>query len=239
MTRKKQYISQAKQEDFIVPLIKQQIESAFKTHCRKSTVSIKVLDCGCGEQPFRDLIESLGHNYYSFDVNQNTQNSVDFLGRLDSEKINECLVTQSPFDVILLTEVLEHVLNWPLAFKNLNSISRSSTLVFITAPHFYPLHEAPYDYWRPTPFAFEEFAKISGFQVRENLQLGNALDVLGTLLSSLEIKPCYPTLSSRITTRLFKLFYHLISRLVRSKYRYVLNLRSSCYLSNFVILERL
>ena len=84
-------------------------------------------------------------------------------------------------------------------------------------------------------FAFEEFARLSGFRVKENQRVGDVCDVLGTLFSSIQIKPSYPRTSSRIVTRLFKFFYHLILKLLRSKYRYEINLESSHYLLNFVI----
>jgi hypothetical protein len=43
----------------------------------------KVLDAGCGRQPFRKLLEEKGCSYYSMDVNQNAEESVQFVCAID------------------------------------------------------------------------------------------------------------------------------------------------------------
>jgi hypothetical protein len=45
----------------------------------------KVLDAGCGRQPFRRLLEEKGCVYSAMDVNQNPEGSVQFICAIDEE----------------------------------------------------------------------------------------------------------------------------------------------------------
>src|SRR5947209_20546412 len=58
----------------------------------------------------------------------------------------------------------------------------------MTSPHFYYLHEEPYDFFRPTTHAFAHFAARHGLRVMEMKQLGDAWDVAGTLLAGCRFK---------------------------------------------------
>jgi SAM-dependent methyltransferase len=54
-----------------------------------------------------------------------------------------------PFDVVIATELLEHVQDWRLVLNNLKSVLRRGGYVYITAPsHGFPFHAYPYDFWR-------------------------------------------------------------------------------------------
>ena len=55
------------------------------------------------------------------------------------------------FDVVISTEMLEHIPDWRAAVTNLKGVCRLGGLILITtrAPGF-PLHGAPHDYWRYT-----------------------------------------------------------------------------------------
>jgi hypothetical protein len=55
--------------------------------------------------------------------------------------------------------------------------------MLVTCPHFYPLHEVPYDFWRPTPYAIRHFAAKQGLEIESLEQAGSPTEVLGTLLS--------------------------------------------------------
>ncbi len=67
---------------------------------------------GCGQQPMRKLIEELGGIYTGVDFSQNSQNTVQVLA-----SITEVPLPDNSFDVILCTEVLEHVPDTYRAFQ--------------------------------------------------------------------------------------------------------------------------
>lgn len=177
-----EYVPRARREQFIVPLLARHIDVALKQWILG--VGGRVLDVGCGRQPFRGQLEAAGFEYAGMDAVQTPEGVVDFISPVDAELPADLLQTP-PFDAILCTEVLEHVAGWEQAFSNFNRLLKPGGRILITAPHFYCLHEEPYDFWRPTPYAIRHFATKYGFAVLELNQLGDGGDVLGTLCASL------------------------------------------------------
>jgi SAM-dependent methyltransferase len=168
-------------EEFIVPLLGPAIEHTLRTHCAPRAPTASAIDVGCGRQPFRPLLEQLGYEYSSIDTQQNKEQSVQFIGAIDEDLPAE-LRQKSPFQLILCTEVLEHVANWDRAFSNFAALLGPSGRLLITCPHVYPLHEVPYDFWRPTLFSLEHYARRAGFRTVLKQQLGDGWDVIGTTL---------------------------------------------------------
>lgn len=93
------------------------------------------------------------------------------------------------YSLLVCTEVLEHVLNWQQAFANANLLLRPGGAIVITTPFFYPLHEEPYDYWRPTHRALVKMCEMQDWQVRYLDRQNEPWDVLGTLLHSIGAAP--------------------------------------------------
>ena len=53
------------------------------------------------------------------------------------------------FDLVVSTEMLEHVLDWRTAITNLKGlVADGGHLLVTTRSHGFPYHEFPYDYWR-------------------------------------------------------------------------------------------
>jgi SAM-dependent methyltransferase len=144
------------------------------------------LDVGCGEQPFRSAVEQFGYQYVAMDVQQNSSGSVDVLAPIDSEIADRNLVGK--FDLILCTEVLEHVADWFTAFENFKTLLRPGGCVVITSPFLWPLHEEPYDFWRATPHAIRYLANRSGLDVLTAKKGGTPSQALSTALGVTAIK---------------------------------------------------
>jgi 2-polyprenyl-3-methyl-5-hydroxy-6-metoxy-1,4-benzoquinol methylase len=187
INQRAEYVASGYPEQFAVPLIKSNIEDAFQNHFQPTHPGARVLDAGCGRQPCRQWLESAGYTYTAIDAQQNLDGTVDVVLPIDHKDVLGALAPGS-FDLIFCTEVMEHVAEWDQAFHNFSQLLAPGGKLFITCPHFYNLHEVPYDFWRPTPYALEHFAAKHGLNTVYIRQSGDAWDVLGTLLGSFAIR---------------------------------------------------
>ena len=63
------------------------------------------------------------------------------------------------FDLVLCSEVLEHLKNPPQAISEFMRVLRPGGVLLITTRFAFPVHDAPGDYWRFTPYGLRELLK--------------------------------------------------------------------------------
>lgn len=130
-----------------------------------------LLDAGAGNFRFKDLLVGKGYTYESQDFDQVfDQNS---LGKhtyvCDIQKIP---VETGRFDVIVCTQVLEHLADPLGAFEELSRTLKPGGQLYLTTNFIFPIHGAPYDYFRYTNFGLEYLCKKSDFTITEIAQRG-------------------------------------------------------------------
>jgi SAM-dependent methyltransferase len=197
-----------------------------------------MLDVGCGRQPFRGLIESLGFTYQSCDVNQSPENTVDYVFAIDAP-VPPALTDAAPFELLFCTEVLEHVADWDAAFGHMSGLLAQGGLLIITAPHFYQLHEVPYDFWRPTLYAIEYFAKRHGLEIVHSEAAGDGWDVLGTVLANMTVGAKTMRIYDRIIARIARAAKSTLSALlVKRSIQKLLGVGGPLYISNIAVYRK-
>jgi SAM-dependent methyltransferase len=125
----------------------------------------KVLDSGCGSMPYRELILSNSKitSYTGLDIETG----------LNYEEIKPDVLwdgktmpfDDARFDVVLSTEVLEHVPDPGMYLAEVKRVLMPGGTFFFTVPFLMSLHEVPHDYYRYTPFALEMIFKKAGFKI--------------------------------------------------------------------------
>jgi SAM-dependent methyltransferase len=238
-TRRVDYTSiLGEQEFFATPLLRKSIAEAFRI-IGEPTPGATVLDIGAGECPLRAELDKAGYDYRSLDIGQNASGTIDFVSPIDV-LLPENLAGTSGFDLLILTEVLEHVPNWPITFRNLAGLLKPGGHCIVTTPFFYMLHEEPHDYWRPTDHALRHFAQSNGMEVIFSRRNGDGWDVLGTLLCSMSICRREKSFLGYLATipawclhRLLKVFFksRVLQKWVDFQMRY--------YLGNFFVLRKM
>jgi hypothetical protein len=236
LAEKRSYSATSGQEAFIVPLLREAIEGALEKHARRGG---RAIDVGCGGQPFRVAIESQGMAYHSMDAMPQAGVTTDFLCAIDGT-LPEALLGAAPFDVVLCTEVLEHVADWPAAWVNLERLVAVGGTMIVTCPFVFPLHEEPYDFFRPTVHALRHWAGRAGLEVVEITPLGDAWDVLGTLAGACSPRPrAGAGVGAWIAHRIARWHRKAIQRACRGGFvRRRVALESSVYLSNVAVLRK-
>ncbi|MBS1790798.1 MAG: class I SAM-dependent methyltransferase [Acidobacteria bacterium] len=207
--------------------------------CVRETKGIEaVLDVGCGEQPLRELIESLGATYLGMDVCQNAQANVEVIGAIDDPALIPEKLNGNAYALIVCTEVLEHVADWATGLANLRNLLKSGGRLILTVPFSFPLHMEPFDFYRVTPHGIRKLADQYGFEIEQQECLGNALDVLSTVLDDVSILPSNRNLTNRIKSRMTQVGKRRLVQLLQSKFfRAGLTANSNFYLNNAVVLR--
>ncbi len=86
---------------------------------------------------------------------------------------------ESSFDVVLSTEMLEHVRDWRRVITGLKNVLRpGGRMVITTRSQGYPFHAAPHDYWR---FEVEDMRRI--FSDFENVVVAADVQEPGVFVS--------------------------------------------------------
>jgi SAM-dependent methyltransferase len=243
--RRKDYKPTVPAEVFIVPLLARLIEQALVTHAAPLSAGraegrdhARALDVGCGRQPFRTRLEQLGFAYTAQDVTQNPEGTVDVLCPID-RPVPEALTSLGPFQFILCTEVLEHVADWDAAFRNFRALLAPGGRMLITCPAVYPLHEEPFDFWRPTRYALRYYADRVGLRVVEQQAAGSGWDVLGTVLGGCMIRPRGPGTWYRFlrfgVAAVRRILIHVLRSGILQRFA---DLGGGVYLVNIAVLER-
>jgi SAM-dependent methyltransferase len=63
--------------------------------------------------------------------------------------------SENTFDAVLLLEVIEHVSSPETVVKEATRCLKNGGLLFLSAPFLYPLHDAPNDFQRISPYAIQ------------------------------------------------------------------------------------
>jgi SAM-dependent methyltransferase len=135
-----------------------------------------VLDVGCGAQPYRGLFGA-GVKYVGIDhaevkerFGYEVPGTLYFSGK-------EWPVADGTADVILMSEVLEHVLEPEGCLAEAFRCLRPGGQLLLTIPFAARWHYVPFDYWRFTPSGLAHLLTKAGFTDVAVYPRGNALTV--------------------------------------------------------------
>jgi SAM-dependent methyltransferase len=120
----------------------------------------RLLDAGSGLAPFREDLIDRCFEVQTLEI-EDRGRGVDIVA--DLQAMPE--VPSDSFDVVLSTQVLEHVPRPWLAMAEIARVLVPGGTAILTVPHLSMIHEAPTDFFRFTPFALERLARDAGLEV--------------------------------------------------------------------------
>lgn len=121
---------------------------------------VKILDVGTGSSPYRHLFTNQIFKTHDFEKLSPSQLlHKDGYGQIDYvSDIISIPVENNSFDVIICTEVLEHVPDPINAIKEMSRILKSGGIIIITTPLGSHIHQEPYHFYGGfTPYFYEKY----------------------------------------------------------------------------------
>lgn len=131
-----------------------------------------VLDLGCGVMPYKDYLNSpLINKYIGVDLKEPSSYQGLVVPDLywDGVKIP---IGDSSCDFVIATEFLEHYHETADILLEINRVLKKNGILFFTVPAIWPIHEAPNDHHRFTPYSLIQYFTKSGFSKWEIKALG-------------------------------------------------------------------
>lgn len=138
-----------------------------------------LLDVGCGDMPYRQLLEKLSCRYDTLDSYPRSQ-TVTFTDDVQ----NMVSISDSQYDSVLCLEVLEHVPDPKQALFEINRVLRSGGILILSVPHLSRLHDEPHDYYRFTHHGLIYLLQTTGFTLLDLKIRGGLFCFLGHQLST-------------------------------------------------------
>ena len=125
-----------------------------------------LLDAGAGSCPYRHLFSHCDYKAQDFVSLQGEQLSGGEYGAIDYVcDITAIPVEDAVFDVVLCTEVLEHLPEPIKAIDEFSRILKPGGKIIITAPLGSGIHQEPYHFYGGyTPFWYRKFLAEAGFE---------------------------------------------------------------------------
>lgn len=123
-----------------------------------------LLDFGCGKMPYKEHIlqNSNVDKYVGLDI----EGAINYDSKIEPDITWNGITMpfeNDSFDTAFGTEVLEHCSNPETLLKEVLRVLKPKGYIFGTVPFLWPIHEAPYDEYRYTPFALKRHFINSGF----------------------------------------------------------------------------
>jgi 2-polyprenyl-3-methyl-5-hydroxy-6-metoxy-1,4-benzoquinol methylase len=148
----------------------------------------KILDVGAGLQPYKEHAVNLGYQYFSHDfssyepqvvVAEGLQNSSWDYPQADIHCDILIIPETTKYDIIICTEVLEHVPDPVASFKKMVSLLSPKGNLVISVPLMSLMHQAPYWFQSGlSPQWFEYHSKSNYMNIESLTIYGDYVDYM-------------------------------------------------------------
>ncbi|MEY4575711.1 MAG: hypothetical protein RL701_414 [Pseudomonadota bacterium] len=137
----------------------------------------RVLDIGCGLQPYRQFLNASRTEYVGLD-REGPLSQPTVVGSAEDLPFDD-----QSFDVVISTQVLEHVQEPRVALHEAVRVLRPGGRLLLTVPGVWPTHEAPHDYWRFTRHGLLHLLETEGIACGELMALGGLWATAGQMVN--------------------------------------------------------
>lgn len=132
-----------------------------------------LLDIGCGRMPYRTILLPRVKKYIGLD---HPETAKLYDGEIkpdiyaDAAKIP---LENNSVDTVLMLMVLEHLEDPQKVLKEIKRILKPKGSFIFSTVQMYPVHDAPFDYFRYTRFGLQKLVETSGFTTKKIVSQGS------------------------------------------------------------------
>ena len=145
---------------YILYLIRRQLQ-VFITRYLAARDDLVLVDYGCGDRPYQVLFKDCVAQYTGADLPMNAQADVhlDERGALP--------LADGSADVVLSTQVLEHVLKPEFYLAEVNRVLKPGGMLLLSTHGYWMFHPHPTDFWRWTSQGLRHIVTEQGFVIED------------------------------------------------------------------------
>ena len=140
----------------------------------------ELIDIGCGDMPFKDIIRGKVTLYDSLDIERRVSD-VKYVGDIQ----NMDIIEDCRYDSAVCLEVIEHVQNPFQAVAEIYRILKKGGILILSVPHLSRLHEEPNDFFRYTKYGLQSLLEGAGFKVLKITPQGGIFSFIGHQFSTI------------------------------------------------------
>jgi ubiquinone/menaquinone biosynthesis C-methylase UbiE len=119
----------------------------------------RLLDYGCGAKPYEYILKDYCAEYIGVDIGANPK------ANFNIEPGDNLPVNDNLFDVVLSSQVLEHVEDVPQYLGECKRILKNKGILFISTHGTWQYHSAPIDVQRWTSYGLKKLIEGYGFKI--------------------------------------------------------------------------
>lgn len=154
------------------------------------------LDIGCSNSPYSKFFS----NRIGLDMNRGR--GVDVVGDAHNQPFKD-----NEFDIILCTEVLEHLREPKMAISEMRRLLKQNGKLLLTTRFIFPLHDTPHDYYRYTIYGLRELFK-TGWKIEKIEYESNTIQSLAILIQRIAFQ------CDILWFKPFKFFFLILSKII-------------------------
>ncbi len=152
----------------------------------KRHVRGRLLDLGCGKVPLYLAYRGFVTECVCVDWG-NTLHKNEYLD-FECDLTKKLPFKDNEFDTMILSDVLEHIPEPELLWKEVARVLALNGKVLMNVPFFYSVHEQPCDYYRYTEFALRRFVETAGLKIITLRSIGGAVEVVADILAKILLR---------------------------------------------------
>jgi colanic acid/amylovoran biosynthesis glycosyltransferase len=164
-----------------------------------------LVDLGCGTKPYRPIFEPYVNQYIGVDLPGNQQ--AEFFASLD----NKTRLPDSFADIVLSTQVLEHVANPMEYLHECYRILNDPGVLILSTHGYWMYHPNPTDFWRWTSSGLRNILQEAKFHI---IHLQGLMGLSSTAIQLLQdaLMPKIPAFARSVFAPLMQLFVAIFDR---------------------------